>query len=247
MMVRGKTPHSWQKHDLLRAIVGGQVGMYRKLHPQGTIALIDMHAGDGDGILKPVYTPTRPQGTLFPQVSETTASLAVRLASQHPEMIVILCESVYMRRAILRERFPMAHILQTHTLLPTVLKEHYPSVVWAMILNDPQGPRTQGVPIMQALAQQLPCDFAIVFNELAVHRHRGLLTPGPTRATQEAYATRERYAWMLDPHNWAQRLQRRHVAWTGLQIQSDNFHYRILVISHAFSRVVKAPIFEVIL
>ena len=252
MATDGKTEASWQKHQLLRNIIRSQFGAFGS-HHHGQKLVIDMHAGDGNGVMRKWELQ---DGQLFlgglEPLSQSSAQIAVDCTKEYPETTVLLCEKSAQKRKTLREMFPVdifphVHILTNHANAPTIVQEHYQEMEWALILNDPEGSSSQGVPSMQAIAQQLSSDFVIVLNELGIRRHMGLKGPGPNAMTAASYATRDRDAWMLMLEQWRQRLGRKHAAWTSIYKQSSCFHFRIVVVSNFFGRVVRRPLFEDIL
>ena len=81
----GKGDNSYQKHDLMRHAAGAYIGMNNLFGGQGIV--IDMHAGDGAGVLLP-------QPDFFrAQTSEASPAIVARMADDcDPPALIILCE-----------------------------------------------------------------------------------------------------------------------------------------------------------
>ena len=163
----GWGPNGWIKHELIKRVVGGQVGVLRlKFGNDGVI--IDMHAGTGEGI-----DIARGQPDLFrDNISDATPALACRFAREStPPARVILCESVFERREMLRNLYGnQADIVHSNSMLLRMDLSRYS---WAIIMNDPNGPSAHALEVMQHIAGQVPhSDFVINVNESALGRLR---------------------------------------------------------------------------
>lgn len=240
-----RTEDSYKKHAWLKIAIESQLAMYRIRHRRDRIVIVDMHAGDGQGVL-------RPQPALFPEYteeSESTAALAVRHAEQY-RADVILCEKQAARRQSLQRLFPHVRIEKEHAVLLSLLEQG--RYDWGLILNDPNGVRDQGVDIMQTLAGLLRCDFIMTFNEGAWHCHMSVRDTAPSPAAPERKQTtgcresKARYQWMHCWDEWPRRLARKHIAYSVPMIkQSSRFHFHILVVADFLGDRVRHKPFEV--
>ena len=237
----GFSAASHKKHQLLWRAAYGQAHAYRITHPTARLAIIDMHAADGEGV--PV-----PQLNLFGnQPSYPTPLLATRLAETLGNTDVFLCEKKRQARTQLAGLFPQAHILKDHADILFALR---PEHRWALVLNDPCGYADHGIDTLQHMATRMRLDTLIVFNEGALRQLLGMqdtpLTPDPPHVAR-IRAVRPKYAWMAEPRNWAQTLGARHMARTVLIKASARFHYRVLVLSHTLSQALRPPTWEHVL
>lgn len=234
----GYSQVSWKKHRLLWRAAFGQAHAYRSTHPEARGLIIDMHAGDGEGV--PV-----PQLDLFGDPpTYPTPLLATRLACTLGHTDVFLCEKKAHARQALASKFPQALILKDHADIGGALR---PEHRWALILNDPCGYADHGIPTLQALATRVSLDTLIVFNEGALRQLLGMhdmpTTPDPPHVAR-IRAVRPHYAWMAEPRNWAQTLGSKHMARTVLIKATARFHYRIFVLSHTLSQALRPPTWE---
>ena len=160
---------------------------------------------------------------------------------------MFLCEKKAHARKTLASRFPQATILKDHADILSALR---PEHRWALVLNDPCGYADHGMETLQHLASRMRLDTLIVFNEGAL---RQLLAMQDTPRTPDSpfvasvRGSRAKYAWMAEPHNWAQTLGARHMARTVLIKASARFHYRVLVLSHTLSQALRPPTWEHVL
>ena len=233
----GKTPHSFRKHEELLQVIRGQChAQYARTRYQaGPIFLIDLTAGDGKGV-------PLPQPDLFLGIvpSRTTPEILYTVGQELPKTTLVLCESHTKRRRQLAETFPSAQILTNSALAPTVIPER---VGYALVVSDPNGMHHNWA-AMQALTDRVPrSDFVLTLNELAIKR---VLGGGPdwehhpTQVVRGAFQAQAKYRWMLDPQAWRQCLRKRQVAQTRHVIKaSQDFHYRIVVVAHTMSDVIK--------
>lgn len=239
----GKTSRTYLKHELLAKVATAQVAAWRSKHPYTPFAMIDMHAGDAHGV-QPA------QLSLFgPYQSTTTAELALRLATTFGALGVYLCERDTVSRAALAMRCPGVTLLHDHADLLTALPH---AIRWACILNDPNGPKDQGIAVLHALSSRLSFDVCAVYNALAVHR---VLSVSDTtdvsdnarrRQIEGLRRSKENYAWMEDAQQWGLKLGRRYVGRSRLVRASSAFHYQVLVIANHLSRVICPPHWEVV-
>ena len=237
----GAGPLSYKKHRLLWRAAYGQACAYRYTHPDTRVAIIDMHAADGEGV-------EMPQLDLFgPAPTYPTPLLATRLAETIGNADVFLCEKKARARTILAHTFPQAQILKDHgNILSALRPEHR----WALVLNDPCGYADHGLETLQQLASRMRLDTLIVFNEGALRQLLGMQDNPRTPDTPfvaRVRASRSQYSWMTEPHNWAQTLGARHMARTVLIKASARFHYRVLVLSHTLSQALRPPMWEHVL
>jgi hypothetical protein len=237
----GYSPHSYKKHKLLWRAAYGQACAYRYTHPNARVAIIDMHAADGEGV-------EMPQLDLFgPAPTYPTPLLATRLAETIGNADVFLCEKLAYKRQALALTFPQATILKDHADITAALR---PEHRWALVLNDPCGYADHGIDTLQQLGTRMRLDTLIVFNEGALRQLLGMkdipATPDAPHVAR-IRAVRPKYAWMAEPHNWAQALGARHMARTVLIKASARFHYRVLVLSHTLSQALRPPTWEHVL
>jgi hypothetical protein len=229
----GKTLHSFRKHELLWQVIRGQCHAQatRKSRP---ILLIDLTAGDGNGVPLP-----QPDLFLGVRPSRSSPEILYEVAQEFPLTSLVLCEQKKQPREQLAEAFPSAQVLPDSTLVPSVITEAYD---YSLIVSDPNGMH-HDIVAMQAIAALIPrSDFVLTLNEHAIKRLLGVHKPAldahplPWRS----WKAQEKYNWMLDPLAWRERLEKRQVAWTRQLIHaSPNFHYRIVVVAHAMSDVIR--------
>jgi hypothetical protein len=226
----GKSDASWQKHELLRRVVSGQVAAFRIKHPSGRILLIDGNAGDGFGV-------KRLQLDLFgDDLSVSTPELLVQLGEKLGNADVVLCEKDPAKRRILARRFPQVPLVRDNALALQYIRQDH---VFALWLSDPCGPAGHGAVHMRAVADLLPSDFIVVINDGGIHRIRSTVSP-------RWQTSRERYAEMIEPGWWRQAVQRPRESRTPLIRGSQGFHYHIAVLSHHLSDSARRKPFEVI-
>lgn len=228
----GKSDRSWHKHDLISSIANAHG--HRLAHgikfKSGRGIIIDMHAGDGNGVEKP-------QASLFgSNPSRTTAELAVGLGSIVGADIV-LCEKDAKKRAALEARgWQGVTVLDDHKHAPEYVTSRH---AWALVLNDPNGPADHGLEYMQAIAERASvADFIIAFNEGGWRRVNGY-------AVKHGGAMAN-YSWMRDFREWGVALRRKQIAVSRLVNGSNGFQYRILVAGNHFDKPIRSPLFEVI-
>lgn len=231
----GKTLASFRKHELLLQVIRGQCHAQTARKSLGQMLLIDLTAGDGNGV--PLPQPDLFLG-LIP--SRSTPEILYSVAQEIPGAQLLLCERLKKRRIQLADAFPSAQILGDSNLAPMAIARYY---TYALIVSDPCGMHHNWT-VMQAIARRIPrSDFVLTVNEHAIHRVLGVLNPGlnPIHPIVErSWAAQEKYRWMLDPLAWRERLNKRQVAWTSHVIHaSKNFRYRIVVVAHAMSDVIR--------
>lgn len=227
----GKSERSHIKHNLIKRVVGGQIGAYR-LKNKGRIVIIDGNAGDGQGV-------DLPQIDLFDSNrSITTAELAVRIAEDVGNAEVILCDRNKERRTSLSGRFADVTILKDNALASDAIP---PDCHYAIWISDPCGPAGHGVEAMRAVADRLRSDFVIAVNEGSIRRIAG--------TDSELWSTsRERYAQMIEsPRWWADRLGRERLTRTPIINGASNFKYRIIVAANVLSDAARRKPFEEVL
>jgi hypothetical protein len=229
----GKTRASFRKHETLLQVIRAQCHAQTARKTPGPMLLVDMNAGDGNGV--PV-----PQLDLFlgERSSRSSPEILYTVAQEFSQTSLVLCESNGPRRRQLEEGFPSAKILRDNALAPTIITQYYN---YALIVSDPKG-QGHNVEAMVAITAQVPrSDFVLTINTVAFARPLGLHPPEPTshRIVHDAWKSRKN-AWMLDPKAWRERLGKRQVAWTRNVIPaSAGFRYRIFVVAHALSDVIR--------
>lgn len=221
----GRNDRSWWKHEHFRRFMGRQLPVLAK---RGHGLIIDMHAGDGEA------TP-HIQGDLFNGGALiTTPHLALSMADRWGAD-VWLCEKSHRPRAALLAAYGRrAEVVANHDRL----MQRLPSIgayPWVIVLNDPNGHGRHGVEVMQAIARENPCsDFIINVNHHTIRRHLGV---GAKDNTGNAFAlaveaTKEHYAWMLVPANWAQRLDKRQQMATQVMRLSADMASQVILVSN---------------
>jgi hypothetical protein len=237
----GYGPHSDKKHWLLWRAAFGQAHAYRVTHPAERLTIIDTHAADGEGVQVSQLDLFR-DAPAYP-----TPLLATRLAQTLGHTDVFLCEKKAQARKALARKFPQATILRDHADILSALR---PEHRWALVLNDPCGHSEHGIETLQQLAARMRTDTLIVFNEGSLKQHLAMKDIPDTPDTPfvaSVRASRSKYEWMTEPHNWAQTLGARHMARTVLIKASARFHYRVLVLSHTMSQALRPPTWEHVL
>jgi len=204
---------------------------------QGHGLIIDMNAGDGNGV-------ESRQGVLpFPEEefqeymhSEPSPRIADKLAKKcDPTASIILCERNRVRRKQLEQFFYESHHVQIYGNHEALLNADFTQYAWVFVFNDPCGPAGHGTQVLEHIAKHPRADFLIVVNESAIDRLLGLRAEGSEEEEpriQGARKARERYLWMLDPEEWRQRLNRRLVCWSKDTINNPAFHGRVIVVSN---------------
>lgn len=230
----GRTDNSFRKHELLLQVIRGQCHAAHKINKRGRILLIDLHAGDGKGA-------PLPQPDLFLGIlpSRTTPEILCTVSCEFPNTHLLFCEKNRQRRARLAEIFPSACIIRNNTDAPLWITERY---TYALIVSDPNG-MGHNLKAMQAIAQEIPrSDFVMTINERAFQRVLGGgedWATHPTPIVRRAYGAQEK-RWMLEPQQWRTRLKKRQAAQLRTVIRaSPLYHYRILVVAHTMSDVIK--------
>jgi hypothetical protein len=221
----GKSEYSWRKHEILKQVATAQAHAFRYGIKRGRGIIIDMHAGDGKGV-------EQPQGYLFgANPSLCTPELSIKIAHGND---VVLCEKNKDRRIALQSRWAGVPVLKNHRLaVETITPEHS----WAIVLNDPCGPRDQGVEHMEAISSKLKLsDFIIAINHSGLARTRGNRKNGMRQ-----------YDWMVDLIEWRVRLNKKIIAVSHMIHQSSGFRYQVLVVTNFLSDGVRRnPLFEVL-
>ena len=234
----GKGKRSYEKHYLIKRAAGGQVSILAKNNTTDRGVIIDMHAGDGDG-------GTLPQLSLWEEaLSDASPFIANRLANTvYPTPDIILCESHVASRHQLDECFRNQRNVRILPNNHSLLKLDFSQYSWGLVLNDPNGPRDHSVDVLEFLSRSINyIDFIIVVNEGGIERHLGLRDHplGDSKnATmiRQAYETRERYKWMLDPDQWRIKLGRKKVAWSTSPVINSAFRGRVIVAANFLSQV----------
>lgn len=235
----GWGPNGWIKHDLIKRVVGGQTAVLRmKFGDHGVI--IDMHAGTGEGI-----EIAKGQPDLFrDNISDATPALACRFGREGVRPAkVILCESIFERRELLRRLYGnQAAILSSNARLTRMDLSDFD---WAMVMNDPNGPSGHALEVMRNIAKQVThSDFVINVNESALARLAGVNPDGNDIASNAALvrACREKaagYAWMLDYEEWRERLGKTHKECAPITVNHRAMRGRLILISNFISDGVK--------
>jgi hypothetical protein len=236
----GSSDKSWKKHELLERVAWAQLYAYHVTHPRERHLIIDMHAGNGEGV-------SLPQLDMFcNRPSTTTVQIAMKLRMAIGNCDVILCEKDKQRRQRLVEHFSSARILPDHAEIPSIIQPYHH---WALIFNDPNGYGEHGIDTMQKIAAILKVDWLIVFNQGAFDRLYGMEEiphrPDPPHVAR-VRAAKTKYAWMREHLAWADRLNARHMAQYPRINASDGFRYRLFVLSHTLSDVVHRPPWEIL-
>lgn len=232
----GKGQFSWRKHEMIREVAQAQISVLNLDGKKG--AIIDMHAGDGEGV-------DLPQADLFmTPVSQSTPYLAVELSHKcTPRSDVILCERNRQHRALLTERFgTQAQILANHVEL---LNQSLQKYQWVFVLNDPCGPSAHGIPILQAIvARHRRADLLIMVNEGSIARHLGVAQFGDDHGTNAAgvrgsRAAVDRYRWMYDQElkrvnaqAWAVKLSKRYALISRQKSSNRAYQGRLLLLTN---------------
>jgi hypothetical protein len=224
-----KTDGSWKKHGMLKRVIGAQTSAYRVTHPTARIVIIDMNAGDGEGV-------ALTQGDLFrSNLSVPTPALAMRFAGCDDR--VILCERDPARRRNLGAIFPSATILADHAHALNYLGD----ATFAFVISDACGLVDIGFTYLEELAAHIQSDFIVAFNEGVLNRINH-----PYHKTANA-----RYGWMADYREHRRRLNRRYLSvFPDLRQApirgSANFNWRMLIIANGLCTLAKQPPFQVI-
>lgn len=205
----GKGEESYRKHFLIRHILGPQIAILAMKFGRGGL-IIDMHAGDGEGV-------ETPQMDCFGiDLSNGTAEMAVQLAKKW-DANVVLCESKQEKRKKLMEIFPGIPILTTHNRIPKEVRiDEYP---WVVVLNDPNGHSRHGLDVLDHISRaNRISDFIVCVNERSLKRHLGH-ADGPDYGEHKNLpmlkGCREKclkYEWMLDRDEWRVFLRKKHGA-----------------------------------
>jgi hypothetical protein len=228
----GKSGNSWVKHNLFDQIVSAQVYSYRHKHRAQRILLIDGNAGDGEGVCTG-------QNDLFEgmQHSRPTAQILMQLAARVGNTDVVLCDHDNKKRLALMRRFPEAIVVEAHEDIPKHVRGHE----YAVWLSDPCGYAGHGVEAMARLVARLPIsDFVVALNEGALNR---------VLHTQSRHwrLARERWAKLEDPQYWLSMLSKKEMHRSARRIAgSQNFRYRILLISNYTSHAAKRLLPDII-
>lgn len=231
-----KSENSHIKHGLFRQVTDGQVAAFlsflNRLRGKRAL-LIDGNGGDGVGVEKLQRDLLDPDLDL----SMTTPALLLRWKQRSNLVDVLICEKNKAHRENLTRLFPDATIIGDHAEAVNYVRSEHGYALWE---SDPCGPKDHGVEAMRAIAERIPAsDFVIAFNDGATKRIEGTSSHLWSKA-------RDLYTPMRAPIWWADQLGRSHVACTPLQEGSNNFRYRVLVVSNYLSSAAKRKPFEVI-
>lgn len=234
----GRGIKSYEKHQLVKRAAGGQAAILTKQFSENRGVIVDMHAGDGKG-------STLPQFAFWEEaLSDASPFIANRLANTlSPIPDIILCESHFASRHQLDGCFRNQRNVKILQNNHSLLKIDFSQYAWGLTLNDPNGPRDHSVDVLEFLSQSMSkMDFIIVVNEGGIERHLGLKdrplgTAKNATLVRQAYETRERYKWMLDPEQWRTKLNRRRVAWSLRPVMNSAFHGRVIVVANYLSSV----------
>lgn len=212
----GKSDYSWIKHGFVKRAAAAQVAAFRQKFPGAQIILIDGNAGDGEGV-------EMQQRDLFVNQceSEPTPRVLADLATAYGATLC-LCERVAGKRSKLKARFPDAVIVPDHKAAAALALRGFNYALWG---SDPCGPAGHGLDQMRRVAMGiLRSDFIVVSNEGALGRFIGV-AHCPNWQKHQAYTLQLAPAW------WLAQLPKRYLARTPLIKQSQNFHFRLLIIS----------------
>lgn len=238
-MKLGRTDASWKKHDIIRDVSRGQASVLNKRFGSRGI-IIDMHSGDGAGV-------TQPQLDLFygNNPSSATPEIARTMARLLGDVDIVLCEKNRKRRDELIESFPLAKVIKDHAI---AIDEILPCHKWAVVLNDPNGWSGHGVEYMRAISRKVISDFIIVFNHGAMKRVLGMDETkdyGDNDFATKVRAGGRENAWMIEPDNWRNQIGRRCVGASSVITASQNFQYRVLVVTNFLTdAVMRHPLFK---
>lgn len=236
----GRTPESWRKHEIIELAELTFLGAAAEIFRGTRGIIIDMHAGDADGV-------PHPQGDLFhDNFSSTTPAIAERIVRQHP-VTVLLCEKHRRRRESLAKRFGTFSIIGDHAGAYEFVDGLRLRPVWGVCVSDANGHGKMGIEHMQRLGKLMPrLDFVIVFPQGGARRHIALDKNGKEDDNPQVKGAREaveKYEWMLSTDmdrfghvlpsiEWADRLGRRMMAVTRLISASPGFAFRVIVVSN---------------
>lgn len=230
----GKGQRSHQKHHLIKQLLQPQIAILSMKIGRGGL-LIDMHAGDGQGVPKP-------QVDLFGMDdSEATAALCDRLAAQW-QAEVVLCETRIDRREALRDQFPAARVLTSHNQVPKVIDVGaYP---WVIVLNDPNGHSRHGIDVLMHLAEvNRRSDFIICVNEGSLQRHLGVADSGDDvgkangSMIEACRHAKHDYEWMLDRDRWRELLRKRHGVSARFLCGTKAYKGRVMLLSNCIGNI----------
>lgn len=239
---KGESEFSGIKHASIERIIRGQEAIARRILPfDASIALTDMHAADGFGSKAIQLDLLRGGESKATAVQIVECALRLRRAGYHA-VEVYLCEKNNSRRTLLAARFrdvPGLRILKDHSELPS-----FRPFIWALILNDPNGPGDHGDDTLQRIAKECRrADFLIVVNEGACERILGVRQPSAnpkavrwSRDPASIAAQHARIAWRLKPDEWGRRLGRRSVMVARSLYGCRGMKGRILLVSNAPAR-----------
>jgi hypothetical protein len=212
---KGVQAQSWKKHDDLRAFAFGRLMIALIFLKAGErVAVVDMHAADGKGVLS--RQPDLYSGPSSEATAKVSVDIANALRRKGIHCDLVLCEKNRERRKEL-SAFAVnnrALLVSTHQEIPPLI-----GCAWALIFNDPNGPRDHGVDVLQRIAGEVKrADFLIVVNEGAVGRiikvtgtSTSKTAPKWSTSVAEAAKVRAKYDWMASPIGWARMLNRLYV------------------------------------
>lgn len=229
----GKSEASWKKHELFHRIAGGQLNAFRYKHSAARIALVDFNAGDGEGVMRGL------QLDLFASnISLPTPAIAMKIANGHDR--IILCEKKPDNFSALKQKFPIATVVENHSLAINYLN----GCDFALVFSDGCGTADLGFEHLEKLATHIRSDFIIAFNEGWIKRVNG------TKSDRWATA-RTRYGWMSNYPELRERLRRKYIAVTPRLAlppirSSPNFNYRMLLIANGLCDAARRHPFEVL-
>lgn len=212
-------------------MIGGQIAVLRRI-ADGEGVIIDMHAGDGNGV-----EIAAGQLDMFrPNVSDATPALAIRFANEGwPAAKVFLCESNFKKRNKLRTIYGSdAEILRTNREL---LKVDYSRFGWAIVLNDPCGPAHHALDVMQHISASVEkSDFIIVINFGALGRLAGV-RPFGDNLDEDAKvlgcrAKASEFAWMTDIDEWRSRLGKRNFAEAKVKVNNRAMKGKVVLLTN---------------
>jgi hypothetical protein len=200
----------------------------------GRGALFDLTAGDGAGV-------ETPQLDLFEDaVSTPTAAIVCRLAKR-TGAVAFLSEWRAARRGMIAAKFPLAFVNRNHDDILRVVAPGF--FTWGVAISDPCGPSNHGDAVLAELSRRIRRFDAIITQNLsALQRIMGVTGERDgdgVIAPQIAglIGSQERYAPMLEPLWWRERLGRRHLLRSRVEITNRAFRGPVLVVTDHVARL----------
>jgi len=225
----GFSERSYKKLQELARIAHSQLSAWTITHPGAHSWLIDMTAGDGQGIQKQ-------QRALFgDDLADATPIMLAKLCRRPDAERLIVCEKSGERRHVLRERVlklvPDTVVLRRNQDL---LSYDFGDCDYALIVLDPcgHGSYEEHLKIIQHIrAQAIKTDAILTFNQRSWSRHMGLHLQGEhdNRRIAASRRAKQLYTWMPELNEWVSRLPGRYLARSRLTAQSAAFWFQFIV------------------